>query len=121
MDLPPSIVAHPERPSAHASPESRHRRAPGSWRDTAGLRIDLLDAILGELIQVLAVEGRPRMRSDVDRAQDLPARRIEGVQRVSGSKPDVMAVGRDAMDVVDTRKGSILRTISAVDRLMAPS
>jgi len=73
----------------------------------AGLRIDLLDAILGELKQVLAVEGRACMRGDIDRAQGLPARRIEGVQRVSGSKPDVLTVIRDSMHVVDTRKGSI--------------
>jgi hypothetical protein len=44
---------------------------------------------------------------DIDRAQHLPARRIEGVQHVSGRKPDVLTVKRDPMHVVDTRKGSI--------------
>jgi hypothetical protein len=48
------------------------------------------------------------MRRGIDRAQRLPTRRIEGVQRVSGSKPDVLTVIRDSMHVVDTRKGSIL-------------
>ena len=48
------------------------------------------------------------MRGDIDRAQRLPARRIEDVQLVSRSKPDVLTVIRDAMHVVGTGKGSIL-------------
>jgi hypothetical protein len=64
--------------------------------------------IPGELKQVLAVEGRSRMRGDIDRAQHLPSRRIKGVQLVSGRKPDVPTVKRNPMHVVDTRKGSIL-------------
>ena len=48
------------------------------------------------------------MRGDINRAQHLPARRIEGVQLVSGSKPDVLTVKCDPMHLVDTRKGSIL-------------
>ena len=48
------------------------------------------------------------MRGDIDRAHRLPARRIEGVQLVSGRKPDVLTVKRNPMHVVDTRKGSIL-------------
>jgi hypothetical protein len=58
----------------------------------AGLRIDLLDAILGDLKQVLAVEGRSGVRGDVDRTRNLPARRIDSVQLVSSSKPDMLAV-----------------------------
>src|SRR4030095_3782282 len=76
---------------------------------TAGLRIDLLDAILGDLKQVPAVEGRSGLRAgDIDRAHHLPARRIEGVQLVAGRKPDVLTVKRNPMHLVDTRKGSIL-------------
>jgi hypothetical protein len=67
-----------------------------------------LDAILGELKQVLAVEGRSGMRGDLDRAHRLPARTIEGVQFVSGGKPDVPAVKRNPIHAVDTRKGSVL-------------
>jgi hypothetical protein len=48
------------------------------------------------------------MRGDIDRAQRLPARRIEGVQPVPSSKPDVLTVIRDAMHVVRTRKRPIL-------------
>jgi hypothetical protein len=69
---------------------------------------DLLNAILGDLKQVLAVESRPCMRGNIDRAQRLPACRIEGLQCVSGSKPDLLTVKRDAMHMVDPWKGSIL-------------
>jgi hypothetical protein len=67
-----------------------------------------LDAILSDLKQVLAVEGRPSMRGDINRAHRLTARRIEGVQLVAGRKPDVLAVKRNPTHVVDTREGSIL-------------
>src|SRR5439155_23541174 len=75
---------------------------------TAGLRIDLLDRILGDLKQVLTVEGRSGMGCDIDRAQCLPARRIKRDQSVSSSKPALFAVIGEPIDAVDTRKGSIL-------------
>src|SRR5260370_40461042 len=109
MGRPASILPHPERPFG---PREARVTAAAGRRDrgehTAGLRIDLLDAILGELKQVLAVEGRSCMPGDIDRAQRLPARRIEGVQLVPSSKPDVLAVKRDSMHAVGTWKGSIL-------------
>src|SRR6266496_4726458 len=107
MDLPAPILPHPERPFG---PREARVTAAAGRRDrgehTAGLRIDLLDSILGELKQVLAVEGRSCMPGDIDRAQRPPARRIEGVQLVSRRKPDVLTVKRNPMHVVDTRKGS---------------
>src|SRR5262249_15110597 len=109
MDLPVSILPHPERPLGPREPRvtaAAGRRDRG--KHTAGLRIDLLDAILGELPEVLAVEGRSGMPGDIERAHRFPAHRIEGMQLVSGSKPDVPTVIRDPMHVVDTRKGSIL-------------
>jgi len=48
------------------------------------------------------------MRGDIDRAQRLSARRIEGDQLVSSSKPDVLTVIGDSMHTVGTRKGSVL-------------
>jgi hypothetical protein len=48
------------------------------------------------------------MRGNIDRAQYLPARGIERVDFVSGRKPDVLTVKRNATYAVDTRKGSIL-------------
>src|SRR5208282_2655260 len=109
MDLPVPILPHPERPFGPREP----RVTAAAWRrdrreHTASLRIDLLDTILCDLKQVLAVEGRSCMRGDIDRVQRLPARRIEGVQLVPGSKPDLLTVIRDPTHVVDTRKGSIL-------------
>jgi hypothetical protein len=109
MDLPVPILPHPERPFGPREPRvtaAAGRRDRGEH--TAGLRIDLLDAISGELEQVPAVEGRSCIRGDVNRAQRLPARRIEGDQLVSGGKPDVLTVKRNPMHVVDTRKGSML-------------
>jgi hypothetical protein len=109
VDLPIAILAHPERPLGPREP--RVAAAPGR-RDrgehTASLRVDLLDAILGELEQVPAVEGCSRMRGDGDRASDLAAGGIEGVQRFAGRKPDALAVVRDSVHVVDARKGPIL-------------
>ena len=108
MDLAVPILAHPERPFGPGEPgvaAAAGRRDRGEH--AAGLRIDLLDAILGDLKQVLAVEGRSGMRGDIDRAQRLAARRIEGVQPVAGGEPDVLAVIGDAMHLVDTRKGPV--------------
>src|SRR5205814_5214509 len=108
MDLPLPMLAHPERPFRPSKPGVA---AAAGGRDggehAAGLRVDLLDAILGDLKQVLPVEGRSCVRGDINRAQHLATRRIEGVQLVSGSKPDVLAVERNPMHVLDTRKGSI--------------
>src|SRR5215510_15513821 len=109
MDLAVPMLAYPERPFGPRQPRvtaAAGRRDRG--HHAAGLRIDLLDAILGDLKQVLAVEGRSRMRGDIDRAHHRSARRIEGVQPVSRRKPDVAAVKRDPMDLVGIREGSIL-------------
>src|SRR5262249_28958779 len=109
MDFPVLILPHPERPFGPREPRVTAAAGPRDrGEQTAGLRIDLLDATLGDLKQVLAVEGCSCMRGDINRAQRLPARRIEGVQLVSGSKPDLLTVIRDPMHAVDTWKGSIL-------------
>src|ERR1700722_10999492 len=81
MNLPVPILPHPKRPFGPCEP----RVTPAAGRrdrseHTTGLRIDLLDAILGELKQVPAVEGRSCMCGDVDRAHRLPAHRIKRVQ-----------------------------------------
>src|SRR5690606_4593394 len=64
MDPPVSILPHPERPlgpgEARGTVVGRRDRG----EHAAGLRIDLLDAVPGDLKQVPAVEGGSRMRGD---------------------------------------------------------
>ena len=109
MDLAGSVLPHPEGPFGPRQPRVT---AAAGCRDCgehlAGRWIDLLDAILGELKQVPAVEGRSCMRGDIDRALHLPARRIEGVQLVSSGKPNVLTVIGHSSHVVGTWKGPIL-------------
>jgi hypothetical protein len=57
---------------------------------------------------VLPVEGRSCTPGDIDRAHGLAARRIEGVQLVSGRKPDMPTVKRNPTHVIDARKESML-------------
>jgi len=109
VDLAVPILPHPERPFGPCEPRvtaASRRRDRGEH--TAGLRIDLVDSILGDLKQVLAVESGSSVRGEVDRPQHFSARRIEGVQLVSGGKPDVLTVIRDAMHRVGTLEGSVL-------------
>src|SRR5512135_1461195 len=63
------ILAYPQH--SFGPVESRVAAAAGrrdGGKHTAGLRIDLLDAILGDLKQMFAVEGGSGVRGDVDRA-----------------------------------------------------
>ena len=59
MDLPLPVLADPERAFGPGEPRVAAAARRGDRGEHApGLRIDLLDAILGQLIEVLAVEGR---------------------------------------------------------------
>src|SRR6202043_3910907 len=88
MDLPVAILPHPERPFGPREPRVSAAAGRRDRREhTTGLRIDLLDAILRDLKQVLTVEGRSCMRGDIDRPRGLAAGRIEGAQLVSGGNP----------------------------------
>src|SRR5687768_16324974 len=105
MDLPTAIMPDPEHPLGPREP----RVAPAAGRrdggeHAAGLRIDLLNAILGELIEMPAIEGSPGIRGDVDRALHLAACRIDGVQLVARRKPDVLPVVCDAVHLVGARE-----------------
>src|SRR6516164_660588 len=73
----------------------------------AGRRIDLLDTIPGNLVQVSAIEGGSRVRGDIERAHRFPARRVDSVQRVAGRDPDIGAVIADTMHMRDVRKGAV--------------
>src|SRR5262245_8641937 len=108
MNFAVPILADPKR--SFGPREPRIAAAARSWdcrNHLAGLRINLLDAILGDLEQVPAVEGGSCVRADLDRAHLLPVRRVEGVQRVARSKPYLLTVVRDSSHVVDTEKGAI--------------
>jgi hypothetical protein len=109
MDLSLAILAHPKCPFGPG--ESRVATAPRSGyrsEDTAGLGIYLLDAILGQLKQVLAIKGSSSVRRNLDHAQLLSARGIESVQLVSRSEPDILAVIGNSMHAVDPGKWTIL-------------
>src|SRR5258706_13396483 len=87
------ILPHPQRPFGPGEPRitaAAGRRDRGEH--LACLRIDLLDAAVRNLKQVPAVEGRARICRDLDRAQQLPALRIEGHQLVARRNPGVLPV-----------------------------
>src|SRR6185436_1557274 len=109
MDLARAVLAHPERA---LGPREARVAAVAGRRDgpehAAGLRIDLLDAALGDLIEVPAVERGARVRGHVDRSCDLAARWFERIEPVARGEPHVLAVERYAVDFVDTRKGTVL-------------
>src|SRR5262245_47722136 len=107
MDLAVAILTDPERPLCPR--ESRVATAAGR-RDRGqhmpSLGIDLLNPILGKLIEVLAVERGSRMAGDVNRAHYLPAVRIECLEGVARGNPDLGAVVRDSVHTIHTREGS---------------
>ena len=108
MDFSIAILPDPERPFGPSEPgvtATARRRNCGEH--TATLRIDFLNAIFGDLKQVPAIESCSRMRGDVNRAQRLTARWIEGVQFISQRTRRVAVIG-DSMHAVGIRKGAIL-------------
>src|SRR5262249_20280586 len=109
VDLAAPMLANPERAFVPGEPgvAAVARRRDGR-EHAAALRIDLLDAVLGDLKEVPAVEGGSRVRGDLDRAQHLSARRIESVQLVAGGKPDVLAVERQSVHALDAGERSVL-------------
>ena len=108
MDLPVAILSHPQRALGPGHARVTTTAGCGDRREhAAGFRIDFVDAIFGDLINVLAIEGRSRMSGDIERVHCLAALGIEGIQRVSGRKPDMPAIIGDAIYLLDTWKGSI--------------
>jgi hypothetical protein len=109
VDLPIPIFPDPER--SFRPRKSRVAAVARGWNrgeHAAGLGINLVDAILGNLKKVFPIESRSRMRRDIDRALHLPARRIKGVQLISRGKPDIVPVISDTIHSLDARKGAIL-------------
>jgi len=69
IDLPITVLPYPERPFGPREPRATAVGRRDCGEHSAGLRVDLLDAIPGELVEVPAVERRSCIRGDVDRAQ----------------------------------------------------
>ena len=101
------------RPRASLRPRrapSRHRHRAQEWWRARGRSSDRSSGCGPRRSETGA--GR-RMRVPACAATSMerkrfPAGRVEGVQLVSGSKPDVLTVVGDATYMVDARKGTIL-------------
>src|SRR4029077_11916384 len=77
IDLPLLIMSHPERPFGPGEPRMTAAfRRRDRCQNLAGLWIDLLNTIIGDLIQMLAVKSCSCVCGDIHRADYLPARRI---------------------------------------------
>jgi hypothetical protein len=109
MDLALAIHADPE--AALGPREARVAAAArrGNRADHLARRgIDLLDAVLGDLVEVATVERGAGMRRDVDRAAALAARRIERVQLVAGGEPHLAPVVGEAVHALHAGERSML-------------
>ena len=108
MDLAVAMLPDPERAFRPGHPGVRRLRASGCVASTRPVvRIDLLDAIPGDLEQVSAVEGGSRMRGDIERAHGLPARRDRSRSACRRSRSRIGAVIADPMHVRDVREGAV--------------
>ncbi len=109
MDFAAAVLPDPERAFGPgktgivAAPAGRRDRR----HDAAGVRIDLQDAIFGDLKEVLAVRGGPGIGADRDRADYSTALGVERVQLVAAGEPHIATVKRHAMHVFDPRKGAV--------------
>src|SRR6185295_10153619 len=74
----------------------------------AGGGIDLVDARLGDLVEVGAVESGAGVARAVELAGDLAARGIERDEAVVRSGPDAAAVVGDAGDALRAGEGTVL-------------
>ena len=103
--LPIPILADPQCPLGPCEPGVA---ATAGCRDRgehlSGRRIDLLDAIVRDLKEMMPIEGCPGMRRDVEGSQRLTAPRIEGLEGLPCSKPDLLTVVGHAVHVLDAWK-----------------
>src|SRR3984893_7637232 len=107
MDLPVSILPHPERSFGPRKPRSGSPGRRNCAEHAAGVRINLLDAVARKLEQVMTVKSRRSMRSDVDCADLPPSLGIECVELVFRRKPDVLPVVCDPIHLFDAGKRAI--------------
>ena len=108
VDLAAGVIADPQRPLGPGQPG----RVPFDGRrqclqHLTGRGVNLPDASARELPQVTAVEGRPGVGGNVNRAHDGAAVGVEGVQAIAGSNPHLPAVEGHPRDVRDAGQWSI--------------
>src|SRR6516225_5080877 len=72
MDLAFAMLPDPEAPFCPRHSGGATVGCRDSSNHAAGCRIDLLDAISGDLVQVSAIEGGSRVRGDIKRAHRFP-------------------------------------------------
>src|SRR5262249_23699445 len=100
VDLPVAVLADPQRALGPRQPRVAPAAGGGNRReDRAGPGVDLEDAFVGDLVEVLAVERGPGIAGDVEAARDLAARRFERLQVLAGGEPHQLAVEADAVHV----------------------
>lgn len=108
MDFAVVILPHPERtftPRQTRVAIFAGRRDRG--KHTASFRINLLDAPVGDLKQVPAVERRSSIRRDLKRSFDLSAFRIEAIEFLAGGEPNGLAIVRKPMHSLRAREWTI--------------
>ena len=107
MDLALAMLRDPERCFGPRHSGGAAFRCRDGRDYAAGIRIDLLDAIPGDLVQVPAIEGGSGMRWDIERAHRFTACRVHRVQRVASRDPDIGAVIADPGHIRDIRKEAV--------------
>src|SRR6266542_1077650 len=107
-DLAGAILSDPERP---LGPGQARVAAVGRCRDgghdLARAGVDLLDAVVGQLPQVLAVESSAGVGGDRELADQRAALGIERDDALAAREPDVRAVEGHAVDLVHTGIGAV--------------
>src|SRR5215475_3607123 len=101
MDLSVLVFAEPERPFGPRQPcvaaagRGRNGRDHGAAR-----RIHLVNFVARDLVEVTAVVSGARFGTYGKRAARLAAVGIERLHAIAGSEPHVLAVERDAADLL---------------------
>src|SRR5205085_9763617 len=109
VDLAIAVLPHPQATLGPRKPRvAAITRRRDRCDDVAGSRIDLVDARLGDLVEVLAVERGARVAGAVERARGLAALGIERNQLRAGRGPHAVPVMADAVDALGAGERSVL-------------
>src|SRR5262249_23274389 len=109
VDLPLPVRPHPERPPRPGQPGvAPASRCGDGQQHSAGGGIDLLNPVVGDLVEVAPVEGSASVARDVEGAAGLAGGGVDGSELLSGGEPDVPPVEGDPGHVRLPGKGSVL-------------